>query len=207
MKHIAVEGNIGAGKTTLAEIICQKNNALFMAEEFEDNPFLARFYEDRKQYGLQVELSFLADRYKQMQKYFPEEDLFHDTIVSDYIIQKCSVFASHNLEDDEFNLFRRIYEIVESAAPKPDIIIHLHRPIPVLLNHIEKRGRNFEKPITPEYLKAIERSYKAHYDSIESPILIVDSDDKDFSSNPELLQPVWTFLNQKEMKRRSYLSL
>jgi len=190
MKFIAIEGNIGAGKTTLAKMLSEHFAGYLFLEEFEENPFLEAFYKNSQENAFKVELSFLVDRYKQMQREILQPNLFHEYIISDYIIHKCAIFAKNNLSQDEFELFMNLYKLVEKTAPKPSVIIHVHRPIEVLLNQIKQRGRTFEKDVEATYLQEIQNRYTEVYRTLDTPILIVDADDKDYKSSKNILQPI-----------------
>lgn len=157
--YIAIEGNIGAGKTTLAEHISTQYGARLLLESYADNSFLPSFYLEPQRFAFQVELSFLAERYRHLQTDLANRNLFEPVLVSDYIIQKCLLFAAVNLDKQTFGLYRSIYHAMASRPPFPDILIYLHTPIEHLLTHIARRGRAFEQGITAEYLRRIEREY------------------------------------------------
>ena len=153
--YVVIEGNIGAGKTTLATRISEQFNARLILERFADNPFLPKFYDDPEKYSFPLELSFLASRYKQLKEELVPQDLFKSFTVADYYFMKSLVFASSTLKGDEYNLYRQIYHIIYSSLPKPDIYVYLHLTTENLLRNIKKRGRNYEKTITAEYLQKI----------------------------------------------------
>jgi deoxyguanosine kinase len=182
--YVVIEGNIGAGKTTLAGKIADLFNARLILERFADNPFLPKFYKDPDKYSFPLELSFLADRYKQLGEELVAQDLFKTFTVADYYFMKSLVFAASTLTGDEFNLYRQIFYIIYGSLPKPDIYVYLHLTPEKLLHNIEKRGRNYEKPITKEYLKKIEESYFSFFrQNPDNRYLIIDINEIDFVEN------------------------
>jgi deoxyguanosine kinase len=182
--YVVIEGNIGAGKTTLASKIADQFNARLILERFADNPFLPKFYSDPEKYSFPLELSFLADRYRQLKEELVAQDLFKAFTIADYYFMKSLVFAASTLTGDEYNLYRQIFYIIYGTLPKPDIYVFLHlRPEKLLLN-IEKRGRNYEKSISREYLKKIEESYFSFFrQNPENKYLIIDINEIDFVGN------------------------
>ena len=156
MQFLVIEGNIGAGKTTLSQKVAEDFNAKLILEQFADNPFLPKFYEDQDRYSFPLELSFLADRYSQIKKQVLNLDLFHSFLVADYYFAKSSIFAQNTLKDDEYRLFRQIFNIIFETMPKPDLYVYLHANTPKLLDNISKRGRNYEQRIEPAYLEKIQ---------------------------------------------------
>lgn len=184
---IAVEGVIGAGKTSLARLISERHNARLVLEEFEDNPFLPRFYEDRARYAFQTQLTFLASRFHQ-QKSMTTPDLFSNFLIADYLFDKDRIFARLNLSDDEMALYDRIYGIMSGIAAKPDLVIFIQCSVERLMQNISKRGREYEKSISPDYLTDLNESYNHffhHYD--RSPLLIVNASEIDFVNNEDHL--------------------
>ncbi len=170
MKHsyIAIEGNIGAGKSTLAQRIVAETGAVFMPERFEDNPFLPLFYKNQERYAFTVELSFLEDRVQQVMDCVQNGSF----IVSDYLWAKSLVFARVNLRDEELQLFERLYAVLTKSMPKPDVIIYLHRNTEHLLGHIGKRGRDYEQEIQAAYLERVEKEYRTYFQTErEIPVL------------------------------------
>ena len=157
--YVVIEGNIGAGKTTLSTKIAQQFNAHLILEHFADNPFLPKFYNEPEKYSFPLELSFLASRYKQLKDELVPQDLFKSFTVADYYFMKSLVFAASTLTGDEYNLYRQIFYIIYGSLPKPDIYVYLHLSPDKLLQNIEKRGRNYEKSITRDYLQKIQDSY------------------------------------------------
>ncbi|NNC83366.1 MAG: deoxynucleoside kinase [Flavobacteriales bacterium] len=156
---IAIEGNIGAGKTTLANMLSQDRGSKLVLEEFADNPFLPKFYSDPDKHAFPLELFFLAERYHQLTSHFSNPDLFKHQTVSDYFIGKSLVFAKTNLDSDELKLFRNLYDIMFSNLPRPDLLIYLHLDTDDLLRNIKKRGRSYEQSIADEYLLRVQKGY------------------------------------------------
>ena len=182
--YIVIEGNIGAGKTTLASMIARDHNAKLILERFADNPFLPKFYSDPTRYSFPLELSFLADRYRQLKEELVEQDLFRNFTVSDYYFMKSLVFSSQTLEKDEFSLYRQIFYIIYSSLPKPDLYVYLHVPPERLLKNIATRGREYEKSITAEYLTGIQESYFNFFrQNPENRYLVLDVSGIDFVAN------------------------
>lgn len=184
--YVVIEGNIGAGKTTLAGKIADQFNARLILERFADNPFLPKFYEDPDKYSFPLELSFLADRYKQLKEEVVVQDLFKTFTVADYYFMKSLVFAASTLTGDEFNLYRQIFYIIYGSLPKPDIYVYLHLTPEKLLQNIGKRGRNYEQSISKTYLKKIEESYFSFFrQNPENRYLIIDINEIDFVQNED----------------------
>lgn len=184
--YIVIEGNIGAGKTTLASMIARDFNAKLILERFADNPFLPKFYSDPSRYSFPLELSFLADRYRQLKEELVEQDLFRSFTVADYYFMKSLVFSSKTLEQDEFSLYRQIFYIIYSSLPKPDLYVYLHVPPERLLRNIALRGREYEKSITADYLNGIHESYFNFFrQNPENRYLVLDISEIDFVANQE----------------------
>ncbi len=187
LNFVAIEGVIGAGKTTLAELLSERNGARLVLEQFEENPFLPKFYENRKRYAFQTQLAFLASRFKQQQN-MTSPDLFDGCIISDYIFEKDRIFARLNLDDDELALYDNIYGIMTGISAKPDLVIYLQSSVERLLENIDSRGRDYEKHITPEYLQELSNAYNQffyHYN--KSPLIIINATKIDFVNNPDHL--------------------
>ncbi|MCK9617393.1 MAG: deoxynucleoside kinase [Lentimicrobiaceae bacterium] len=183
--YICIEGNIGAGKTSLATKIAADTQAKLILERFEDNSFLPKFYENPRQYAFPLELSFLADRYQQLKEQLTSE-LFVPFTISDYFIAKSLIFAQKTLESDEFTLYRRLFDIIISALPKPDLYVYLYVDIEKLKRNISKRGRTYEQNIQPEYLEKIQAGYLDYFKYIpEQRILIIDVNNIDFVNNAD----------------------
>jgi deoxyadenosine/deoxycytidine kinase len=179
--YVVIEGNIGAGKTTLAGRVADQFNAHLVLEHFADNPFLPKFYDDPEKYSFPLELSFLASRYKQLKEELVPQDLFRSFTVADYYFMKSLVFAASTLKGDEYNLYRQIFYIIYGSLPKPDIYVYLHLSPDRLLKNIERRGRIYEKSITKEYLQKIQDSYFSFFK--QNPVnkyLVIDINNLDF---------------------------
>jgi deoxyadenosine/deoxycytidine kinase len=184
--YVVIEGNIGAGKTTLAERIAEQFNGRLILEHFADNPFLPKFYSEPDKYSFALELSFLASRYKQLKEELVSQDLFKAFTVADYYFMKSLVFASSTLSGDEYNLYRQIFYIIYGSLPKPDIYVYLHLNPERLLQNIEKRGRNYEKQITKEYLNQIQESYFLFFkQNPDNKYLVIDISNIDFVADNE----------------------
>lgn len=186
MNFLVIEGNIGAGKTTLARKIGNRYNAGIILEQFSDNPFLPGFYKDPGRYTFPLELSFLAGRYNQIENELLNPDLFKSFTVSDYYFSKSLIFSSVTLSGHEYKLYRQLYNIMIPSIPRPDLYVYLHRDADNLLLNIKKRGRPYEQEITPGYLKKIEQSYfdyMKQQDNIR--FLLIDAGKSDFASCEE----------------------
>jgi deoxyadenosine/deoxycytidine kinase len=183
---IAIEGNIGAGKTSLARKIAELCNARLVLERFDDNPFLPKFYEEPAKYGFALELSFLAERFQQMKEELGKTDLFRPMVVSDYFFDKSVIFASKNLGADELVLYRRLFHIISASLPKPGLIVYLYLDIEKLKHNITLRGRNYEQKISEDYLQKIQQGYFEYIRQLKDvPVLIVDTNNIDFVNRKE----------------------
>jgi 2-amino-4-hydroxy-6-hydroxymethyldihydropteridine diphosphokinase len=184
--YIAIEGNIGAGKTTLTTKIAEDFNAKTVFERFADNPFLPKFYQDQNRYAFPLEMSFLADRYQQISDDLAQFDLFKDFIIADYHIFKSLIFAKVTLTDDEYRLYRKLFEIIYKEMPKPDLYIYLYQNTERLLENIKHRGRSYEQEIPAEYLDKINKGYLDYIKSqTDLNVLIIDVSDRDFVRKQE----------------------
>ena len=188
-QFVAIEGNIGAGKTTLSKMLAGDLNAKLILEQFSDNPFLPFFYENPDRYAFSVELFFLTERHKQLQSELSQTDLFQHSFVSDYYFYKTLLFAKNNLNEEEYRLFQRLFHILQGNFRKPDLLVYLHRPVDQLLVNIKGRGREIEKDIDPDYLANIQQAYLDFFrHQTALPVLILELEDLDFvgeSSNYE----------------------
>ena len=185
MKHhfIAVEGNIGAGKTTLSQLLSQHYNSKLMLEEFAENPFLTKFYENPKQYAFPLELFFLAERFKQQQDLIKTADLFQSVTISDYLFTKCLLFAKVNLPEEEYRLYQKMYDVFSQQLTQPDILIYLHAPVNKLQSNIKKRNRKFEQSIPDEYLFKLQETYTSYIKQHNLKTIFVDASNADFLYN------------------------
>jgi deoxyguanosine kinase len=184
--YIAIEGNIGAGKTSLATRIARQYNAKLILEQFEENSFLPKFYKNPSKYAFPLELSFLAERYQQLKDPLSSQDLFSDFTIADYFLNKSLIFASRNLEPDEFQLYARLFNIIESKIPRPDLVIYLYLNLDNLKRNILKRGRNYEKDIDFDYLDKIQKGYLEFFkQQSQMRVVLVDTNHLDFVNNEE----------------------
>ena len=206
-RYIAIEGNIGAGKSTLADLLAQRFDARLIMVEFADNNFLPKFYQEPERYAFPLELSFLADRYKQLKQSLLPTDIFQKTIVSDYVFPKSKLFARVNLKDDEYDLFQKLFDIIDDHLPTPDLLIYLHAPVGKLQKNIQKRGRSYEQNITDEYLERVQGVYQQFLKQEMLQTLIIDMTDVDFLEKPEQLDQLVSFLDKDYNYKTHYLSL
>lgn len=184
--YIAIEGNIGAGKTSLAKMMTDDYNAKIVLERFADNPFLPKFYEDTERYAFPLEMSFLADRYQQLMDDLAQFDLFKNFIISDYYIFKSLIFAQVTLTQDEYNLYRRMFDLIYKEISKPDLYVYLYQNTDRLLQNIKMRGRDYERNITADYLEKIHQGYSTFIKSDQKlKTLIIDVSRLDFVNRPE----------------------
>ena len=184
-RYIVIEGPIGVGKTTLVNRFSNRFDTHTVLEIFEENPFLADFYEDQDAYAFQTEMFFLLSRYRQQEE-FAQTDLFGRMSVSDYLFVKCRLFASLTLSDHELTLYDRMYSILKTQVPTPDVVVHLTAPLEVLQDRIARRGRSYEKDIDPDYLARLQGLYHnffSHYD--DTPLIEVDTTEADFSKDDQ----------------------
>jgi deoxyadenosine/deoxycytidine kinase len=187
---IAIEGNIGAGKTTLAHLLSKKLNARLILEQFADNPFLPKFYENPKQYAFPLELFFMAERFKQLKDMLRTKDMFQNVTIADYVFSKCLLFAKVNLPDDEFRLYQKLFDIFQQQIIFPDILIYLHSPVHKLQQNIKKRNRDYEQNIPDEYLFNIQETYTSYIKHHNIKTIFIDASNADFLDNEKHLQVV-----------------
>lgn len=209
MKHhfITVEGNIGAGKTTLAHLLSKHFNARLILEEFADNPFLSKFYENPKQFAFPLELFFMAERYKQLKEMVHSKDLFQSITVSDYLFTKCLLFAKVNLPDEEFRLYQKLFDIIHQQLVFPDILIYLHAPVQKLQANIKKRNREYEQKIPDEYLYNLQETYTSYIKQHNIKTIFIDASNADFLGNKAHLQVVLDALEKDYEQGQHYFSL
>lgn len=194
-RYIAVEGNIGAGKSTLALMLSAYYGTRLLEEGFADNHLLPKYYKDPERYALQLELSFLAARYKQC-KQLLSGDLFQEKVVADYMFTKSKLFARVSLPDEEYYLFEKLFEIIEPQLPVPDLLIYLHAPIGRLQRNIRERGRSYEAQIEDEYLERLQDVYRQYLRQEQQKTLIVDISATDFAGNPDHFRQLTVFLEK-----------
>ena len=186
LNYIVIEGNIGAGKTTLAKMIAKEYDAKLILEQFADNPFLPKFYKDPDKYSFPLELSFLAERYQQLNQELTSRDLFRPFTVADYYFMKSLIFAWATLKEDEYNLYRQIFNIIYKSIPKPDLYVYLHVDVANLMSNITKRGRDYEGGIKESYLAKVQEGYFDFFrQQNDISFLILDSNNMDFVENQE----------------------
>ncbi|MBL7828760.1 MAG: deoxynucleoside kinase [Saprospiraceae bacterium] len=196
-RFIAIEGNIGAGKTTLCQRLEQRYGCALLLEQFTDNPFLPPFYEQPERYAFPVELFFMTERHKQLLEHFSRPEFFVPFTVADYFFVKTLLFAKNNLSEEEFRLFQRLFHVLNSTFPKPDLLIYLHRPVDVLLAQIKKRGRGYEQSISAEYLEEIQSAYLAYLkQETETPVVILELNDGDFQKNDQVFHQIVSIMEQ-----------
>jgi len=202
-KYIAIEGNIGAGKTSLCRLLAKDWGCHLVLEQFTDNPFLPLFYKNPERYAFQVELFFMTERYKQMQEQFTTQNIFHQQTIADYFFLKTLLFAKNNLFDEEYRLFHQLFQTLNNHAPTPDLLVYLHRPVPALQANIKKRGRSMENHIENEYLGKVQVAYFDYFKNAkEFPILVLNLEDKDFVNDPAIYQQVKRLIEKAPIEKK-----
>ncbi|MCF8363321.1 MAG: deoxynucleoside kinase [Prolixibacteraceae bacterium] len=202
MNFLVIEGNIGAGKTTLAKMISEDFDARFVGESFADNPFLDKFYSDPKSYAFTLEMSFMAERYSQLNNELQNLDLFSSLAVADYYFMKSLIFAGVTLSDDEYKLYRKFFNIIYSRLPRPDLYVYLHKDPDKLIKNIEKRGREYEKNIEEAYLDKVSKSYFSYFkQQSEFPVLILDTNYVDFVNNKDDYKKICNSIFNKKYEK------
>jgi deoxyguanosine kinase len=209
MKHnfITIEGNIGAGKTTLAHLLSKHFNARLILEEFADNPFLPKFYENKQQYAFPLELFFMAERYKQLKELLQTKDMFQKITISDYLFTKCLLFAKVNLPEEEFLLYQKLFDIINPQLVQPDLLIYLHAPVTKLKENIRKRNRSYEQSIESEYLFSLQETYTQYIKQHNIKTLFIDASAADFLGNEAHLNAVLDALDKDYDNEQNYLIL
>jgi len=206
-RFITIEGNIGAGKTTLAHLLSRKLNARLILEEFADNPFLPKFYENQKQYAFPLELFFMAERFKQLKDMLQTKDMFQSVTVSDYLFTKCLLFAKVNLPEEEFRLYQKLFDIIHQQLIFPDILIYLHAPVNQLKQNIKKRNRSYEQSINDDYLFTLQETYTSYIKQHNLKIIFIDASNADFLANEKHLQVVLDALDADLSDGQHYFTL
>ena len=204
---ITIEGNIGAGKTTLAHLLSRHYNARLILEEFADNPFLPKFYESPELYAFPLELFFMAERYKQLKELIQQKDLFQQLTISDYLFTKCLLFAKVTLPEDEFRLYQRLFDIIHQQLIQPDLLIYLHAPVSKLQANIKKRNRAYEQNIPDTYLFSIQETYTHYIKDHNIKTLFIDASNADFLGNEKHLKVVIDALENDYEQGQHYLTL
>ena len=188
MRYVVIEGVIGVGKTSLARILSQRFRGMLVLEEFEQNPFLERFYQDRPRWAFQTQLSFLASRFRQ-QQVLMKPDLFHSFVVADYAFDKDRIFAHLNLEGDELQLYETLFKLMKPSTPTPDLVVYLQSTPQRLMSNIKLRARSFEQTMDADYIASLNDAYNYFFFRyVESPLLIVNTEKIDFVNNPDDLE-------------------
>ncbi len=206
-QFITIEGNIGAGKTTLAHLLSKHYNARLILEEFADNPFLPKFYENPAQYAFPLELFFLAERFKQLKELLQQKDMFRQLTISDYLFTKCLLFAKVTLPGDEFRLYQRLFEIINQQLIQPDLLIYLHSPVSRLQANIKKRNRSYEQNIPDEYLFNIQETYTSYIRHHNIKTLFVDASNADFLGNATHFKVITDALEKDYTDGQHHISL
>ena len=204
---VTIEGNIGAGKTTLAHLLSKHYNARIILEEFAENPFLPKFYESPEQYAFPLELFFMAERYKQLKDLLQTKDMFQQITISDYLFTKCLLFAKVNLPDEEFRLYQKLFEIINPQIIQPDILIYLHTPVVRLQENIKKRNRQYEQGIPNDYLFSLQETYTQYIKQHNIKTLFVDASNADFLGNEAHLKVITDALDKEYENGQHYLVL
>ena len=209
MKHrfITIEGNIGAGKTTLATLLSKHYDARLVLEQFADNPFLPKFYEKPEQYAFPVELFFMAERFKQLKELVQQTDLFQQLTISDYLFTKCLLFAKVTLPADEYRLYQRLFDIIHQQLLQPDLLVYLHAPVSKLQHNIRIRNRAYEQNIPDSYLQDLQDTYTHYLKNQSIPTLIVDVTQADFLHKQKHFQSILEALDKEYDPGQHYLTL
>lgn len=206
IKYIAIEGVIGAGKTTLSKKLSESLNAQLILEDFDENPFLERFYENPKAYAFHTQIYFLLSRFKQLQK-LKQPELFHEYIVADYIFEKDKIFAYLNLHDDELKLYETITTNIEKAVVVPDIIVYLQSTTDRLMNNIMYRNRSYEQNMSRDYINDLNEAYNYFFFRYRATkVMIVDTNEIDFLNNEQDYQNLLAEILKKDHPSLSYFN-
>ena len=207
-KYICVEGNIGSGKTSFVRMINKEYNCEMILEEFRDNPFLPYFYQDKDRYAFSVELFFMTERYKQLQKQLLSMGLFQDFAIADYSFVKSMLFAKNNLIEEEYRLFQKLWNVLNAPFPKPDLLVYFHRDVRILKRFIDLRGRPYEKLIEASYLKQIQDTYFEYFRNILTfPVVIIDLNEIDFVNDTKSYESIKHIVSRKYLPGVHRISL
>ncbi len=204
---ITIEGNIGAGKTTLANLLSNHFNARLILEEFAENPFLPKFYENQEQYAFPLELFFMAERYKQLKDLLQTKDIFQQVTISDYLFTKCLLFAKVNLPNEEFRLYQKLFDIINPQIVQPEILIYLHSPVHKLQENIKTRNRQYEQNIPNDYLFSLQETYTNYIKQHNIKTLFIDCSNADFVNNEAHLSIVINALDKEYEDGQHYITL
>ena len=203
-RFIAVEGAIGAGKTSLVNLLGENYGARLILEETESNPFISKFYEDKEAYSFQTQIFFLLSRYNQYMQ-LAQRDLFNSIVVIDYLFQRDKVFARLNLEDHEYNLYEQIFSLIDVKTPKPDLVIYLQASTEVLQERVAKRGRDYEAFIDPDYLESVNKAFNNFFFYYsETPLLVINTNEIDFVEKKCDLNELINKINNHKIGREYY---
>ncbi len=207
-KYISIEGNIGAGKTSLAKLLAAEYGAKLVLEQFADNPFIANFYEQPEKYAFPFELFFVAERFKQLSEMTTQTDFFYNGVITDYLFVKSTLFSKVNLSADEYNLYMRIFDIIYKTLPAPEIIVYLHSDIVRLQKNIKLRGRSYEQQIADTYLEDIQQQYFQYFrQKKDQRILIIDTSRADFVQNENHFAQIKNWLDEEIPVGLKYVTL
>jgi deoxyadenosine/deoxycytidine kinase len=206
--YITIEGNIGAGKTSLATMLAEKMGAKLVLEQFADNPFIAKFYENPEKFAFPFELFFVAERFQQLSEMIAQQDIFFNGVITDYLFIKSQLFSKVNLTEDEFKLYNRIFDIIYKSLPTPDLIVYLHSSVEKLQQNIKLRGREYEQNISNEYLENIQNQYFGFFKSLQNKrILILDINQIDFVNNKDHFKIIEEVINKDYEDTLNYITL
>lgn len=206
-RYIAVEGPIGVGKTTLAQILAERLGGRLVLEQHEENPFLPGFYADRKKHAFQAQIFFLLSRFQQQQALF-QQDLFNQATVADYLFSKDRIFATLTLEPAELTLYQQIYELLGPRVVRPDLVVYLQARTDVLVSRVRRRGREYERGLDPAYLEALAKVYNDYFFHYEdTPLLVVNTSDIDLEGNPDDLEALLTVIRRHRKGTQHYVPL
>jgi len=207
-RYITIEGNIGAGKTSLAKMLAKDFFGKLILEQFAENPFLPHFYKNPKQYAFPLELFFLAERYQQLNDEAASPDLFNSLVVTDYLFAKSQLFASINLEEEEMKLFKRLSMIMQSSLPDPELLVYLHSPVEKLIENISQRGRSYESGITADYLQRIQDTYFEFFRTQQQLcILVIDVSQIDFVNSEKDYERILEAINLQHSQGMKIITL
>jgi len=204
---ITIEGNIGAGKTTLANLLSNHFNARLILEEFAENPFLTKFYENQEQYAFPLELFFMAERYKQLKDLLQTKDIFQQVTISDYLFTKCLLFAKVNLPNEEFRLYQKLFDIINPQIVQPEILIYLHSPVNKLQENIKNRNRPYEQNIPNDYLFSLQETYTNYIKQHNIKTLFIYCSNADFVNNEAHLAIIINALDKEYEDGQHYITL
>ena len=204
---ITIEGNIGAGKTTLANLLSNHFNARLILEEFAENPFLPKFYENQEQYAFPLELFFMAERYKQLKDLLQTKDIFQQVTISDYLFTKSLLFAKVNLPNEEFRLYQKLFDIINPQIVQPEILIYLHSPVHKLQENIKNRNRQYEQNIPNDYLFSLQETYTNYIKQHNIKTLFIDCSNADFVNNEAHLTIIINALDKEYEDGQHYITL